>query len=496
MKRKETLKICIALLLALSVSGCRNSLPPDSVTGTEKDPVSAPVTLKYFTIGTPDADLKLVNNELNKLLEKNINLKIEYNKINWSEYGRFLSNMINSGADFDIAFTTEGEQGDYSGYARKGVWMALDPYLATLGKEMYSTINPLLWEGVKINHKIYGVPTNKEVAVPEWWIYKKELIDKYHIDISQYATLESLEVLFKLIQQNEPEYTVMELDESSHNFFALDEYEYILSKDIPLMVRSTDKSLRIVNIFETDLSERILNTLRKYYKAGYINEDAAVRTNSGFVKGQEVFWRAGGAGPYATSSWSKDAGYEVVARQVTSTIVTTESTRGGIMAVSSRTKNPDACIKFLNYLNTDPEFRNLINFGIEGVHYDLTENGQVAVREDSGYVGVTYTQGNWFILKTLKGDPENKWEEYKRFNSSAIKSEALDFTPDISDPSVSSKLASVSKTTKKFYPGLMTGTIDPDTWLPVFLKELKAAGIDDLKTVFQQQINQWKENRN
>ncbi len=492
MKLKETFIICIALLFMLSVSGCSNNLPPDSAINTGKKSVSSPVTLKYFTIGTPDADLKIVNNELNKLLEKNINIKIEYNKINWSDYGRFLSNMINSGADFDIAFSSEGDQADYSANARKGAFMALNPYLDTLGKEMYSVINPLLWEGVRINDKIYGVPTNKEVAVPEWWIYKKDLVDKYDIDISGYTTLESLETLFRLMQQNEPEYTVMELDQSSHNFFVLEDYEYILNKDIPLMVRSTDKSLKIVNIFETDLTRKTLDTLRKYYKAGYINEDAAVRSNPGLIKGQHVFWRARGAGPYATASWSKDTGYEVVAQQVSSTTVTTESARGGIMAVSSHTKNPEACIRFLNYLNTNPEVRNLLNYGIEGIHYDLTENGQVSVREDSGYAGVTYTQGNWFILKTLKGDPQNKWEEFKQFNNSAIKSEALNFTPDVSNPSISSKLDSVSKVTRKFYPALMTGTIDPATWLPIFLKELKGAGIDDLKAVFQQQMDLWK----
>lgn len=491
MRLQKLFRLCISLILILSVSGCDN-LPPDSVAEPDKVSDSAPVKLKYFTIGTPDADLKTVNIALNELLENKINVHVEYNKINWSDYGRSLSTIINSGTDFDLAFATEGDQGDYSGNARKGAWMALDSYLDTLGKEMYASINPLLWEGVKINGRIYGIPTNKEVAVPEWWIYKKELVDKYNIDISKYTTLESLDSLFQLIKLNEPDYTVMELDQSSHNFFALEAYEYILNRDIPLMVNSKDKSLQIVSIFETDLSKSILDTLRKYYIAGFINEDAAVKSNSGLIKGQNVFWRAGGAGPYATTSWSQDTGYEVVAQQVSSTIVTTESARGGIMVVNSRTNNPEACIKFLNCLNTDPEVRNLINFGIEGVHYDLTESDQVAKRVDSGYAGVTYTQGNWFILKTLKGDPPNKWEEYKRFNKSAIKSEALDFTPDISNPLISSKLTAVSKVTQKFYSGLMTGTVDPDIWLPRFLKELNDAGINELKLVFQHQIDLWR----
>ncbi|EMS74136.1 ABC transporter substrate-binding protein [Ruminiclostridium cellobioparum] len=497
MKFRKVLSIFMALILIMSLSACSGTAPmrnPSASTASVsgKDSKTAPVTLKYYTIGTPDSDLEKVNKALNELLEKKINVRIDYNKINWSDYGHILSNIINSGTNFDIAFATEGDQGDYSGNAVKGVWLALDPYLSTTGREMHAAIDPLLWEGVKINEKIYGVPTNKEVAVPEWWMYSKELIDRYDIDISKYSTLESLEPLFKLIKQNEPDYTVIELDQYSHNFFALESYEYVLNKDIPLMVKSTDKSLKIVNIFETETAKKTLSMLRKFYKSGYINEDAAVKLISGLEKDLKVFWREGGGGPYSTSSWSKDTGYEVVAHQVSPSIVTTESARGGIMVVNSRTKYPQECISFLNCLNTDPEVRNLINFGIEGEHYALTPQGQVEVKKDSGYTGVQYTQGNWFILKTLKGDPRNKWDVYKNFNSESIKSEALDFTPDVSGAAVSTRLSAVSKVTAKYYPGLMTGTVDPEKVLPMFINELKAAGIDELKNSLQQQIDEWK----
>ena len=75
------------------------------------------------------------------------------------------------------------------------------------------------------------------------------------------------------------------------------------------------------------------------------------------------------------------------------------------MAVNANTKHPVECIKFLNLLNTDPEIRNLFNYGIEGVHYTLDEQGQVVPNTDkdshgdplpdapaSRYSGVQYTQ--------------------------------------------------------------------------------------------------------
>ena len=85
------------------------------------------------------------------------------------------------------------------------------------------------------------------------------------------------------------------------------------------------------------------------------------------------------------------------------------------MVVNANTKHPEICLTFLNAVNTDPEVRNLLNYGIEGVHYTLTEEDQVQIISPA-YRGVPYTQGNWFILKTTVGERPNKWELYQEFN--------------------------------------------------------------------------------
>ena len=46
-------------------------------------------------------------------------------------------------------------------------------------------------------------------------------------------------------------------------------------------------------------------------------------------------------------------------------------------AISIVSKNPERAMMFLNLLNTDEYLRNLLAFGIEGVHYDLV-NGRVS----------------------------------------------------------------------------------------------------------------------
>jgi ABC-type glycerol-3-phosphate transport system substrate-binding protein len=459
------------------------------------------VNLIYYTIGEPDKDLKMVNDKINEVSAKKIGVTISYIKVGWQEYEDRLNTMVSAGTPFDIAFAT-----DFTTYARRGAWLRLDDYLSNIGKDMYEVIDPIFWQGVRMDDGgIYGMPTNKELAVLQQWMYPKELVKKYNIDITKYNTLESLEPLLWMIKQKEPDYQPMELDKDSQNFFALYGYEYVIDKKLPLMMKSLDSSSKVVNIFETGEARQVLNTLRRYYKEGYINEDAALRENQELKKGVKVFWKPSNGGPLAENSWSKDRGYKVVAHSATSELVTTESLRGGIMAVSSDTKHPVECIKFLNLLNTDPELRNLFNYGIEGVHYTLDKNDQVvpipskdangnSIADASpGYTGTTYTQGNWFILKTMGGknpDPINKWDQFRSFNARVVKSSLLGFTPDLSMMPI--QLQNIKMVWGKYYPSLMTGSVDIDTELPKFNQELKQAGIDEVQAEVQKQLDAWR----
>ncbi|WP_219834612.1 ABC transporter substrate-binding protein [Paenibacillus sp. R14(2021)] len=487
----------LVLLLTLPVAGCFSASGNDENAALPGNTVN----LIYYTIGDPDKDLKMVNDRINEILVKKIGVTITYIKVGWQEYEDRLNTLVSAGTPFDIAFATE-----YTTLAQRGAWLRLNDYLSNVGKGMYDAIEPIFWQGVRMDDGgIYGVPTNKEVAVRDQWMYPDMLVKKYHIDISKYTTLASLEPLFRMIKEKEPAYQPMELDKDSQNFFALDGYEYVSEKTLPLMVRVLDPSSPVVNIFETEEARKVLDILRRYYVKGYINEDAAMRESQGLKRGAQVFWKAAGGGPLSENSWSKDRGYKLVAYPVTPALITTESMRGGVMAVSADTKHPLESVKFLNLLNTDPEVRNLFNFGIEGVHYTLDRNGQVVPKSPTdnngkpipgaqpSYGGVQYTQGNWFILKTMGGkfpDPLDKWDQFRASNREAVNSSTLGFTPDLSRMPI--QMQNIQMVWEKYFPSLMTGSVNVDSVLPKFNQELRQAGIDEVRSEVQRQLNAWR----
>lgn len=477
---------CLALcLFALAACGTK----PETAETAEAVPQAQRPTLVYYTIGTPDRDLSYVNQQLNALVEDEINATIDYRKIGWGEYEGSLNMLIESGQDFDIMFAL-----NYAQYAKRNVLLDLSPYFVqgAIGRGMYETIDATFWEGVTLSGKIYGVPTNKELAVVEQWMYAKELIDKYNIDITRYHTLASLEPLFEMIAGQEPEYQIMRMDKESNNLFQPYGYEYISTRRLPLMVKSLAQSPEIVNPFETEVGKQILQTLRQYYLQGYINEDAGLIPSASLSPNKKVFFSMGSGGPYSAPIWSMQRKYPVVAEMVTNPVVTTESTQAGVMSVNVNTKYPQACVAFLSLINTDPKVRNLLAYGVEGVHYSLDDNNQVVISDTEGYTGVQYTQGNWFILHTLGGaepEPLDKWEKYKEYNSAAVKSNILGFIPDFSDLEVQKK--AVAEVWDIYYPALMTGSVDVEEYLPKFNRLLHDAGLDEIKKRLQSQLEDW-----
>lgn len=476
--------LCLASVAVLA-AGCGKREEPEEPSESRGEPVR----LIYYTIGEPDADLKQVEDALNALLLERYGFTVRYHKIGWNDYEDKLETFFSTDGKFDIAFAWTG---NYLENALAGNWLDLTAYMEGVCADTYAAVNGKFWKGATVNGRIYGIPTNKEIAVPMYFLYDKELVEKYGIDMTQYPTLESLEPLLWMISCEEPEYIPLFLSNSHVSFASMGGYEYVAYTDIPLVIRTDDASAEVVNFFETEYCGKLLDTLHEYYTAGYINEDASMRTAFSRFQGEKVFLRIASGGPESDVSFSSTFGYPIVSRRVSDMVVTSESALGGVMAVNARTAHPEECAVFLNAVNTDPDIRNLLNYGVEGLHYELDEDGQVNYLTD-GYRGVTYTQGNWFILKTVEGENPDKWEVYREFNDSAIESPILGFIPDLSD--FSAECENVGQVCTRYENALMTGTVDPAEFLPKLQDALEEAGIGTLRQELQRQIDLWMSSR-
>ena len=472
MKIKKLIALATTALVGATIfSGCSN-------TATSKN--SDVVTLKWYTIGAEPKDLQLVEDEANKYLEEKIGVNIDMNFIDYGEYSQKLGVIINSGEAYDLAFTCSWA-GDYLGNARKGAFLDLTSYLDTTGSEMKEAIDQRFWNGAEVDGGIYAVPNQKEISTAPMWVFTKEYVDKYNIPYTEIHSLEDLEPWLKLIKENEPGVTPLYI---TKGFSAPQYFEQLVD---PVGIEYDDTGLVVKNMFETDKMKSTLETLRKYYEAGYINADSATAQDDKSVK---RFVTKGDGQPYAEVLWSKDLKYDVVASQITDSYITNASTTGSMIAVSKNSKNPDKAVEFLNLLNTDEYIRNLLNYGIEGTHYESVNDKQIKLTDKaSDYSVGYYTLGNLFITKVLDNEPETKWDEFKEFNDEAKKSAVLGFKFDTSK--VTNEIAAINNVLEEFKSTLYSGSVDVDEYLNKLNKKLKDQGIDRVIEEMQTQLDAW-----
>ena len=472
MKIKKLIALATTALVGASIfAGC-------SSTATSKK--SDVVTLKWYTIGAEPKDLQIVEDEANKYLEEKIGVNIDMNFIDYGEYSQKLGVIINSGEAYDLAFTCSWA-GDYLGNARKGAFLDLTPYLDNIGSEMKEAIDDRFWSGAEVDGGIYAVPNQKEICTAPMWVFTKEYVDKYNIPYTELHSLEDLEPWLKLIKENEPDVTPLYI---TKGFSAPQYFEQLVD---PVGIEYEDDSLVVKNMFETDKMKSTLETLRKYYQAGYINADSATAQDDKSVK---RFVTKGDGQPYAEVLWSKDLKYDVVASQITDSYITNASTTGSMIAVSKNSKNPDKAVEFLNLLNTDEYIRNLLNYGIEGTHYESVNDKQIKLTDKaSDYSVGYYTLGNLFITKVLDNEPETKWDEFQEFNDAAKESAVLGFKFDTSK--VTNEIAAINNVLEEFKSTIYSGSVDVDEYLDKLNKKLKDQGIDRVIEEMQTQLNAW-----
>lgn len=489
---KKAAVLGMALMMGIgTLSGCGKSAGSNE-SGQEI------VELTWYQVGDSQKDVQMVMDKVNEYTMEKIGVKLNVISVGWGDYNQKMQVVINTGDKWDMCFTCSWAN-DYLQNVQKGAFLELDEILTAEGKEMFESIDSRFWEAARVGGKIYGVPSEKEIGSCPMWVFTKEYVDKYDIPYQDIHTLEDLEPWLALIQEKEPDVVPMYLTRDYSAPTYMDKIQD------PIGIEYDDDTLTVKNVFETERMKETLNTMRKYYLAGYINKDAATAYDDKAVK---RFVTKGDGQPYAELIWGKDLGYEVVASEIMETKVTNASARGAMTAVNKNSEHPEKAVELLNLINTDVYLRNLLNYGIEGVHYEFVDvpADEMEAAKDKPYVldkkirqieetkkdySVPYwVQGGLFNTYVLDNEPVDKWSTFKEFNDAS--EEAPSFGFDFNLDTVSTQVAGFRNVLDEFGKSLYTGSVDPEEYLPQLQKKLEATGVQDVIDEMQRQIDEWQ----
>lgn len=436
------------------------------------------VTLKWIAVGSGmPSNYDAWRKNINAYLEDKIGVHIDTEIVSWGDWDNRRNVIVNSGEYFDILFT---DMGRYLSEVQLGAYMDITELVQEKASDLYEYIPEDYWEAVKVDGKIYSVPTYKDSSMTQYIVWDKEMADKYDIDIHQYNTLDSLTEPLKKIKEGEG-ISPFVIDQNGVGaIFTM--YDNMGSELEPFGVRIDDESRTVVNVLEQEDIMDELKTLHTWFKEGIINPDAPTL---GEPPSYRTTFIAQGWPSAAKTTWGPSMGVEAEAVKYAGPVLSNGTVRGSLNAIYSGAKNPEKAVEFLQIVNLDSYVRDAFYYGLEGDNFQYTDDGKVEkLNEDWTMAG--YTQGTFFTVTPIAGEID-QWAEVKELNEQAVGSVLLGF--DLDPTNIQNELTNCRAVWNKYRSELLTGARNPEELVETITKELKAAGFDKIMEEAQNQID-------
>ena len=198
----------------------------------------------------------------------------------------------------------------------------------------------------------------------------------------------------------------------------------------------------------------------------------------------------------SAESFSKTTGKNLASVPMTDLNTMTGTVVNFSWGVPTSCEHPEKVIQSLELVYTDTDLANLLNYGVEGVHYVTREGSQIidypegVDSQSCGYGSFIGSYGD--ITKTYQRAPIT--DEFiasipNYMIPNAPVSKYLGYNFDTS--SVAAEVAAVNAVIGQYAPALECGIVDPNVVLPEFLSALETAGIDKVIAENQAQLDAW-----
>ncbi|MCL6601270.1 MAG: ABC transporter substrate-binding protein [Paenibacillus sp.] len=496
---KKWKMLCSLLLIAtLLLSACSGN----NTKGKEEDAVNSSgnkveepteLTVAFPLFGSVPKDMALIQDAVNEVTLKKINAKVELLPINFSSWQQQMNLMLSSDEKLDLIAVV----GSFTQFMSKNQLIPLDKLLDEQGEGILKALDPDYLKAGKVNNAIYAVPTLRDMATSYGISMRKDLVEKYKIDVEKINNFADLEEPLKVIKAGEPNLAPLLPPTFSSVINALPTYDTLIDR-IGVLMNHGD-NLKVVDLFETEEYAQQLQLVRKWYEEGLIlkdattnkvNENELINSNRGFATLTVI-------NPMSYANASNGAGYPRVIKELLPSVSMSSTLTNAMWGVPVTSKVPEKAMEFLNLMYTDKELVNILDYGIEGKHYVVKSDNIIDFPpgvdgQNSGYnLNYGWLFGNQFLSYVWNGTDPDIWKKVQEFNDSAIKSKALGFSFDPTP--VKTEYANVSNVVGQYFLPLETGSVDPEKILPQFIDKLKTAGIDKVIAEKQKQLDKWAE---
>ena len=307
----------------------------------------------------------------------------------------------------------------YCEYIEREMIQRLDQELSGSSKKLNEYVNGQLFTWAKwCTSGTYGIPNNVVIGEYTYLLVNKELAEKYSYNPEELNSLTKCADFLADVKNYEPGVAPILGDIYTTNMYYWDidtTTGAINSSKFNVLGSTTvgrthdpendmNVTLQCNNVFKNaDFTEQLI-TIQKYKDLDYVvaegtaDQKYAVR----MIKGPASLEKIYGEEYELNVLEYPRAGYEDIFTNM--------------FAVSEYSRSLSRSMQIITYLNTNSDLRNVLQYGVEGVHYKIDDETGKLVRLNRDYIMNLESTGNVFMAYTEEDMDVDAWEWGKKQN--------------------------------------------------------------------------------
>ncbi|GHU36544.1 hypothetical protein FACS1894105_07060 [Clostridia bacterium] len=399
----------------------------------------------------------------------------------------------------------------FEGLLQNDRLQALDDELSTKAKILREYINPAILLGGSYNDRVMAIPTNKAVGEITFFAVNKRLAEKYNLDLSPYTTAENpakpkfsdftnfltevkagdpdvklLDAPLEPIREYEllfPEYPYFNLvaragtsavytpARYSEGAYPLPEYD-TNGELVPTEIAPTSSDPKMLPAKINSVGNVEWLTMSSQYSSSDWKDYAMLNSQyrelglfetSPIPAGAERAYIIKKGTLADLNAWKSDPNdpYEYIVYDKAH--ATRDDIQSGMYAIPVSSVKTARAMEVITLLNTNKEFKNTFQYGVEGTHFIHNDDGAIEIISNEYIMDMNHT-GNHFVADVEVGEDPNKWEINKQHNLDLLYSDILGFFFDrkqLSEASVKA-FGPINDYSVKIRQDLLSGNMPPE----------------------------------
>lgn len=458
----------------------------------DEEPYEA--TLMYW-VANDARDVQAVEDAFNELTLSQLNMKVNLQPVTLGTYGQQITMILSSDDPLDI-FPMWGAQGAV--YADSDYIVDMSEYLEEYGQDIIEIVGREDIECGRNGDFLTGIPNMHERTNPTIFVMPTDILAETGYSAEDIHAPEDMTKVFEKVHELYPEMTVYGgMGSFTYPIICANAVIDGLGSGCLGVLLDEGQSTTIENWYESEEFINACKLVRSWSEAGYTSADFATCTDmpQSMVKAGNLFCYSTNGKPNSKLETDTACGCDTTCIQVNEGACFTTATSSIVYSISSNSEDPAKAMMLLNWIYATKEANDLLNWGVEGKDYVVTEDGTIDYPEGVTADNVGYhqdfgwAQPNQYNSYVWKGNDPGIWDEYQKVRDNAAVSKAYGFTFDVTP--VVNEVSALTAVVDEYMTSIATGSVDTDTALAEFNEKLYNSGLQKVMDEKQAQLDAW-----